>query len=175
MSSFAWWDARVTFWNTIEILLAKLKETIWRLTKTKLLCKQSANLKEKWWRYFQSYSNVLRARGILKFSQKKKASEQPKAVREKCPYSEFFWSVSSGIWIEYGETLRISPYSVRMRENTDLKNSEYGHFSRSEIWVLPCMLNTEPTPKPNNSKDSSIWGIVSKETYVDKNLFLVFT
>ena len=71
MSSFAWWDARVTFWNTIEILLAKLKETIWRLTKTKLLCKQSANLKEKWWRYFQSYSNVLRARGILKFSQKK--------------------------------------------------------------------------------------------------------
>ena len=27
----------------------------------------------------------------------------------------------------------ISPYSVRMRENTDLKNSEYGHFSRSGV------------------------------------------
>ena len=27
--------------------------------------------------------------------------------------------------------LRISPYSVRMRENTDQKNSEYGLFSRS--------------------------------------------
>ena len=27
--------------------------------------------------------------------------------------------------------LRISPYSVRMLENTDQKNSEYGHFSRS--------------------------------------------
>ena len=26
----------------------------------------------------------------------------------------------------------ISPYSVLMRENTDQKNSEYGHFSRSE-------------------------------------------
>ena len=26
----------------------------------------------------------------------------------------------------------ISPYSVRMRENMDQKNSEYGHFSRSE-------------------------------------------
>ena len=26
----------------------------------------------------------------------------------------------------------ISPYSVRMRENADQKNSEYGQFSRSE-------------------------------------------
>ena len=25
-------------------------------------------------------------------------------------------------------SLRISPYSVRMRENTDQNNSEYGHF-----------------------------------------------
>ena len=29
----------------------------------------------------------------------------------------------------YPALLRISPYSVRMRENTDQKNSEYGHFS----------------------------------------------
>ena len=28
--------------------------------------------------------------------------------------------------------LRISPYSVRMRENMDQKNSEYGHFSCSD-------------------------------------------
>ena len=27
--------------------------------------------------------------------------------------------------------LRISPYSVRMRENRSQKNSKYGHFSRS--------------------------------------------
>ena len=27
-------------------------------------------------------------------------------------------------------SLRISPYSVRMRENTDQNNSEYGHFLR---------------------------------------------
>ena len=53
-------------------------------------------------------------------------------LREKCPYSKFLWSVFSRIWIEYGEILRISPYSVRMRENTNHKNSEYGHFSRSE-------------------------------------------
>ena len=34
--------------------------------------------------------------------------------REKGPYSEFFWSLF-----------------IRMRENTDQKNSEYGNFSRS--------------------------------------------
>ena len=28
--------------------------------------------------------------------------------------------------------LRISPHSVRMREDTDQNNSEYGHFLRSE-------------------------------------------
>ena len=33
-------------------------------------------------------------------------------LREKCPYSEFIWSVL-----------------VRMRENMEQKNSEYGHFS----------------------------------------------
>ena len=53
------------------------------------------------------------------------------SLRKKCPYSEFFWSAFSRIWTEYGEILRISPYSVRMRENTDQNNSEYGQFSRS--------------------------------------------
>ena len=43
----------------------------------------------------------------------------------------FFWSTFSRIQTEYGEILRISPYSVRMRENADQKNSEYGHFSCS--------------------------------------------
>ena len=50
-------------------------------------------------------------------------------LREK--YSEFFWSVFSHVRTEYGEILRISPYSVRMPENTDQKNSEYEHFSQS--------------------------------------------
>ena len=50
-------------------------------------------------------------------------------LREKCPYLEFFCSVFSPIRTEYGETLCISPYSVRMWENTDQKNSEYGLFS----------------------------------------------
>ena len=50
------------------------------------------------------------------------------SLREKCTYSEFFWSVFSRIRTEYREALRISPYSVQMRENTDQKNPKYGHF-----------------------------------------------
>ena len=53
------------------------------------------------------------------------------SLREKCPYSEFFWSTFSRLQTEYGEMRSISPYSVRMRENMDQKNSEYEHFSRS--------------------------------------------
>ena len=51
-------------------------------------------------------------------------------LREKYRYSEFFWSVFSRI--EYGEIRRISSYSDRMRENTDQKNSDNRHFSRSD-------------------------------------------
>ena len=53
-------------------------------------------------------------------------------LREKCPYSESFWSAFSHIWTEYGEILGISPYSVRMRENAEQNKSEYGHFLRSD-------------------------------------------
>ena len=52
-------------------------------------------------------------------------------LRKTCPYSEFFWSVFSRIRTEYGEIGSISPYSVRMLENTDQKNSNYEHFLRS--------------------------------------------
>ena len=38
---------------------------------------------------------------------------------EKCPYSEFFWSVFSLIRTEYREIRSISPYLVKMLENTD--------------------------------------------------------
>ena len=39
------------------------------------------------------------------------------SLLEKCQYSESFWSVFFRIRTEYGEILRISPYSVWM-ENT---------------------------------------------------------
>ena len=44
---------------------------------------------------------------------------------------KLFWSIFSRIRTEYGEIRSISPYSVRMRENADPSNSEYGHFLRS--------------------------------------------
>ena len=46
---------------------------------------------------------------------------------EKCWNSEFFWSVFSSFGLNT-EIRSISPYSVRLRENKDQKNSEYGHF-----------------------------------------------
>ena len=49
---------------------------------------------------------------------------------EKCPYLEFSWSLYSRIRAEYGDLRSKSPYSVRMQEYTDQKNSEYGHFLR---------------------------------------------
>ena len=56
-------------------------------------------------------------------------------MREKFPYSELFWSAFFRIRIENGEILRISPYLVRMRENTDQNNFEYGHFLPT-VWEL---------------------------------------
>ena len=53
-------------------------------------------------------------------------------LREKCPYSGFFWSVFFRIWTEYGEMLRISPYSAQMLENMDHNYSEYKRFLRSD-------------------------------------------
>ena len=40
---------------------------------------------------------------------------------EKCPNTEFFWSVFSRIGTEYGDLLRKSPYSFPIRDNTDQK------------------------------------------------------
>ena len=60
-------------------------------------------------------------------------------LREKCPYSEFFWSLLFRIRTEH----RDSPYSVQMRENTDQKNSEYEHFSGSAIVVSEVNDNPE--------------------------------
>ena len=55
------------------------------------------------------------------------------ALGKKCPYSELFWPAFSRFRTEYGEILCISPYLVRMRENADQNNSDYGHFLRSDI------------------------------------------
>ena len=56
---------------------------------------------------------------------------QLSTLREKCPYSEFFWSVFFHIRTEYGEIFHISSYSIWVRENAEQKSSEYGPFLRS--------------------------------------------
>ena len=57
---------------------------------------------------------------------------ESKTLREKCLYPECFWPISFLIRTEYEKIRNISPYSVWIQENTDQKNSEYGHFLRSE-------------------------------------------
>ena len=47
----------------------------------------------------------------------------------------FVWSLFSRIRTEYREILRSSPFSVRMRENTEQKNSVFGHFSSCYFWI----------------------------------------
>ena len=56
-------------------------------------------------------------------------------LRKKCLYLEIFWSAfppRSPPDPEYGEREREreTKYSVRMQENIDQNNFEYGHFSR---------------------------------------------
>ena len=64
-------------------------------------------------------------------------------LREKCPHLEFSWSVFLRIWTKYENIRSIYPYSVQMRENTDQKNFEYGHFSSSVYltWVFEVLLD----------------------------------
>ena len=63
-----------------------------------------------------------------------------RCAREKCPYSVLFWSAFPHIQIEYGEILRISPYSARMLENADQitpnTNTFYAVFTVTEKYHL---------------------------------------
>ena len=61
------------------------------------------------------------------------------ALRKKCPYSDLLWSVFSHIRTKYGQILRISPYSIRMRKNTNQNHFKYGRFLRSVGYhILKC-------------------------------------
>ena len=67
------------------------------------------------------------------------------SLPKKCPYSSLFWSIFSRIRTEYAEILPISPYSVRMKYNTNQNNPEYGQFLRSVFkssleWALSIIL-----------------------------------
>ena len=55
------------------------------------------------------------------------------ALRKMCPYSEFYLSMFSRIRTEYEEIGSIFPYLVRLRKNTDQRNSEYRHLSGNVV------------------------------------------
>ena len=83
----------------------------------------------RWEGYFRKLEQL-----VLDLERRKNSSESLELpLREKCPYSELFWSLFSRIRTEYGGILCISPYSVRMGGNTDQNNFEYGHFLRSVL------------------------------------------
>ena len=57
------------------------------------------------------------------FFEKKYNLSQFEVLREKCPYSELFWSVFSLNQTEYGEIGSISPYSVCIQSECGKKRT----------------------------------------------------
>ena len=97
------------------------------------------------------------------------SDDQP--LREKCAYSELF-------------LVRISPYSVRMRKNTDQKNSKDGPFSDTQqihrrLWIRSYLLN-KLLAENFNFREIHTWGVafiylysVHKQGYADpKTVFI---
>ena len=64
-------------------------------------------------------------------------------LRKNRPYSELFWSAFSRIQTEYEEIRSISPYSVRMLENSDQNNSNFflTFFMQCTSPIQPFKLN----------------------------------
>ena len=52
-------------------------------------------------------------------------------LHEKCPYSEFFWSVFSRTRTAYGDLLCISPYSIQMRTRKTLEKDTFYEIQTS--------------------------------------------
>ena len=122
-----------------------LYKTIWFLKFEKLLrtvqcCLESNGAVSKRGIILPVFSwKVKRDSGLVKISYPKWFLTITKSLREKCSYSELSWSTFSRIRTKYGKILSISPYSVRMRENADQNNSEYGHFLCSDYCCMTYM------------------------------------
>ena len=67
------------------------------------------------------------------------------SLRKNCPCSEFFLSTFSRIRTKSGEIRSTFPYSVRMRQNTNQKNSKNEHPSRSECFIFISLKNIRET------------------------------
>ena len=83
------------------------------------------------WNNIEKISRWLTLLKLYRIGKVFPSSVYSEETHKKRPYWEFFLSVFSLIWTEYGDLQSKSPYSVRMWENMDQKNSEHGHFLRS--------------------------------------------
>ena len=84
-------------------------------------------------RFWQGNTKVITILS-LKLMQHIQVPIRSNTLRKRCPNSKLFWST----------LLRISPYSVRMWENTDQNNSEYGHFLRSDSQYMTLLFHVAP-------------------------------
>ena len=76
-------------------------------------------------------------------------SFQDLSLRERCSYSEFFWSVFSHIWTEYGEiSVRMGEKRTRKTPNTDTFHA----VSRFLIYELLSPKANEETFGETNQK-----------------------
>ena len=60
------------------------------------------------------------------------------SLRKKCPYSEFFWSVFSHIWTEYGDSLFDS---VVILENPGKRKPLLWYVLDSDIFLKDAFRN----------------------------------
>ena len=86
-------------------------------------------------------------------------------LRENCPNTEFFWSLFSRIWIEYGNLLRKSSYSVQIRTRKKfriwipftqslyevVKKSKHYYNSTFVSWVQYFQLRYRARDKKHNT------------------------
>ena len=113
------------------------------------------------WHFNTAFSqNVIFGRFLALVSQISQESTAWKSVQ----IQSFFWSVFSHIQTEYGEIIRISPYSVRMRENTDQK--------KLHIWILFTQWSVELLPRNFQHlfivQYGTVWSIFELIKYMEK-------
>ena len=125
-----WWSVKK---NRQEILVGKKKKNL-EFKETYELCDiwRVRNTNSKRFTFTQKYSSGFVQRRLEYILISNTLPEFVTMTVTQCLKSvqirSFFWSVFSRIRTEYKEILRISSYSVRMRENTDQK--------KLRIWTL---------------------------------------
>ena len=81
----------------------------------------------------------------------------------------FFWSIFSRMRTKYGDILRISPYSVQIRENKDQKKLRIWTLFRQCVWTLKIgFFNYADDTNTCNCKNTFVGAISDLETTIYK-------